>query len=92
MAQEKEMDNLARDMIQCKKDGYGCHYGHWKAAQPAVQIPRKEDPTEIKISVCAYCGCEFHPYDNRKRIYCGDRCRKLSNVKNAAARYTTKEE
>lgn len=91
MAQEKEMDNLSRDMIQCKKDGYGCHYGHWKAAQTAVQIPKKPEVMGIETNICSYCGCEFVSSDNRYRKYCGERCRKLGNAKIARERHINRK-
>ena len=64
-------DNLALDMIQCKKDGYGCHYGAWKAAQDPVKIEKKI-PEGWRI--CANCGMLFKPTTKRKQIYCGGVC------------------
>ena len=33
MAKKRELDKLSLDMIECKKAGFGCHYGAWKALQ-----------------------------------------------------------
>ena len=39
--QNVSMDNLSKCMIQCEKDGFGVHYGRWRAAQENVQIVEK---------------------------------------------------
>lgn len=69
---KKELDNLSRDMIECEKAGYGCHYGRWKAAQtnPAV---KKEDVVPKGWKKCAYCGKLFKGRADKK--YCEDYCR-----------------
>lgn len=77
--QVKEPDKLALDMIQCKKDGYGCHYGAWKA----TQMP---DATTRKIPegwrICKGCGKSYKPKANNQR-YCEAFCQK----KAARAKY-----
>ena len=92
MAKKKEMDNLAKDMIQCKKDGYGCHYGAWKAAQTPVKIKPKKLPIGIETIKCAYCGAEFMSDDNRTRICCGDRCRMLNRSERNRKQYMKRVE
>lgn len=77
MAKKKEMDNLSKEMIQCKADGYGFHYGAWKAAQNPVKIEPRKLPVGIETFKCAYCGVEFMRGENRRRIFCSDRCKKL---------------
>ena len=69
----KEPDKLALDMMQCKADGYGCHYGHWKAAQDPVRIVKK---TEIPEGwrVCEYCGKPYKPKSKRPQKYCQPYC------------------
>lgn len=62
-------------------------YGKWKAMQKPVKIEPKKDKVGIETSICAYCGCEFIPSDNRNRKYCGARCRKLRNVEYASEKY-----
>jgi hypothetical protein len=82
MARKKPLDKLSLDMIQCEKDGYGVHYGAWKATQEAVIPKRKE--TYIKQGVCEHCGKTFNICGNIRR-YCDDRCM------DAAARKRKKE-
>jgi hypothetical protein len=68
------MDNLSKDMIQCKKDGFDCHYGAWKATQDPVKIEKKDIPDGWRA--CAYCGIPFKPKTKRKQLYCGGVCQK----------------
>lgn len=71
MARKKEPDKLAKDMIECKKAGFGCHYGKWKALQPKEQYI-KELPDGWLI--CAYCGKPFKPSSKRLQKYCEAMC------------------
>jgi hypothetical protein len=66
------MDKLSKDMIQCKKDGYGCHYGAWKATQPKV-IPKLDDVIPEGWKVCEYCGKAFKP-NVKYQKYCEAGC------------------
>lgn len=62
------MDNLSAEMIQCKKDGFGCHYGKWKALQ-AVAPVKAEPQTPVLDDgrkVCEGCGSEFYYYRRKK--------------------------
>lgn len=82
------MDNLSNDMVQCKKDGFGCNYGKWKALQGEKKIAKPEPPKE-KIAKCAHCGKEFvNKYGWRK--YCDDTCRNLHNYYQNRERYLAK--
>ena len=48
MSKKKKLDKLSLDMIECKKAGYGCHYGAWKATQDRlVAIQKKKIPEKI---------------------------------------------
>ncbi len=72
MAKKREPDKLARDMIQCVKDGYGCHYGKWKAMQEHVEI---EKPTaQENWRVCPWCGKPFKLKTKKEKIYCEANC------------------
>ena len=78
------MDNLSREMIQCKKDGFGCHYGRWKAMQEPVKITPREEKHH-----CLYCGREvvrgekgFPKYCD---AYCGEQYRRIKYREKAAA-------
>lgn len=68
------MDNLAKCMIQCKKDGYGCHYGACRAAQGGVFL-MKEDTIPEGWKKCEYCGKLFKPYNKQKHceLHCQER-------------------
>lgn len=85
MARKKQMDKLAQEASQALAAGMS--YGKWKAMQAPVKIEPKPDPFKIKTYICAYCGAEFAPDDNRYRKYCGDRCRKLGNAEAMKERY-----
>ena len=66
------MDNLDKCMIQCKKDGYGCHYGAWRAAQGEIVI-EYELPEGWKR--CENCQDPFKPI-NSKQKFCGAYCQR----------------
>ena len=78
------MDNLSKCMIQCKADGFGVHYGAWRAAQG--------DTIEVKTVIpegwreCEYCGKLFKPYNKRLQRFCEAGCQ----VAAANARYKEK--
>lgn len=72
MARKKQLDKLSLDMIQCKKDGYGVHYGKWKAAQKPVEIEPDETPDGWRV--CAHCGKPFKPKTKRIQLYCEAYC------------------
>ncbi|MBO5953316.1 MAG: hypothetical protein J6Q53_04250 [Oscillospiraceae bacterium] len=72
----KEMDNLSRQMIQCKKDGFGCHYGAWKATQDPVEYERPPLPGDWRK--CAWCGKPFRIKYNMQQKYCEAYCQKLA--------------
>lgn len=86
---KKEMDKLSKEAIQCEKDGYGVHYGAWKAAQAPVKIEPKPDVIGIPVRTCAWCGAEFYREDPRA-IYCGDKCRRLKNLDCMREKYREK--
>ena len=71
----EEPDKLALDMIQCKADGFGCHYGRWKALQENPLHKKKEIPDGWKV--CPECGKAFQlgKY-SKKKIYCEVECQK----------------
>lgn len=60
MVRERKLDNLSLDMIQCEKDGYGVHYGAWKATQPIAK-PNSVEVLPDGWKTCAYCGKPFKP-------------------------------
>lgn len=72
MARKKKLDKLSKDMIQCAKDGFGVHYGIWKATQEAV-APVKVDHTPKNWKACVICGEKFKP--KGRKVYCSDNCR-----------------
>ena len=66
------MDYLSKCMIQCKKDGYGCHYGAWRAAQGGVFL-MKEDTIPDGWKKCEHCGDVYKPTRSDQK-YCGAYC------------------
>ena len=69
------MDNLSKCMIQCKKDGFGVHYGAWRATQENVPILKDETVIPEKWLRCAHCGKPFKPV-NRLQKYCDAVCQR----------------
>lgn len=69
------MDNLSKDMVACKKAGFGSSYGKWKATQPVVDsVPQ---PPNGKVKVCKNCGKEFVEPPRKMgngRIFCNMAC------------------
>ena len=70
MGRRKKMDKLSQDMIQCKKDGFGCSYGKWKAMQEPVKVEKKI-PDGWKE--CPVCGKPFKSGKGKK--FCDEVCR-----------------
>ena len=72
---KKQMDKLALDMIQRKKDGFGVHYGAWRAAQ--YEKNKGMTPAKPKgyKHTCVHCETEFYTRVNRKQKFCCDSCR-----------------
>ncbi len=77
------MDNLSADMIQCCKDGFGCHYGKWKALQPKIRFKR-ELPKKLDDGsrVCENCGTVFYDYKSGGRKYCSHNCAQAAYYEN----------
>ena len=73
----KKLDKLSKDMIQCAKDGFGVHYGRWKATQEVV-APVKVDKTPKNWKTCPVCGEKFKPKGGK--VYCSDHCRYTANL------------
>ena len=73
---KKVLDNLELDMIQCEKDGFGVHYGRWKATQEAV-VPVKKDEIPKGWRKCERCGKPFKPNRHNQK-YCEWNCRYLT--------------
>ena len=74
------MDQLAKDMIQCKADGYGCHYGAWHAAviEPQMEAPVERYPKKKPVEKsgrprCIVCGAEI-PAGSKRTTTCGPSC------------------
>ena len=70
---KKELDKLSLDMIQCEKDGYGVHYGAWKATQPIAK-PNTVEVLPDGWKLCAHCGKPFKPnvpYQKYCEALCG---------------------
>lgn len=83
------MDNLSKDMIKCKQDGFGCHYGAWRAAQDPIKIEKKDIPDGWRV--CEYCGTPFKPSTKRKQLYCGAVCQQQASRERAYEREREKK-
>lgn len=77
MAKKKELDNLSLDMIRCKADGFGCHYGHWKALHEKT-APDKEECAPQGWLICKHCGKPFKPKARRVQKYCEAQCQRAA--------------
>lgn len=66
------MDNLSKCMIQCKADGFGCHYGDWRAAHGETCEPETVIPEGWRQ--CEHCGKLFKPYNKRLQRFCEAGC------------------
>ena len=75
MAKKKETDKLLLDMIQCEKDGFGVHYGRWKAMQNPVKVVKEEEIPEGWCR-CQHCGRIFKPTIKRPQKFCDYVCRR----------------
>ena len=71
---KNNLSNLDRDMIQCEKDGYGCHYGRWKATQE--QKPTIKKPIPENALICKHCGKPFIPNKIRTQKFCDMECQR----------------
>ena len=85
---KKELDKLSLDMIQCKKDGYGCHYGDWYAAQNRPVVIKKKDEIPEGYKACIRCGKLFKPnkFCNGKQIYCDIDCQRAAQRERSKAK------
>ena len=79
MMAKKQLDKLTLDMIQCEKDGYGVHYGRWKATQPIVKPVLDGLPEGWKV--CPHCGKEFKPKLPQQKYCDASCCNEANNEK-----------
>lgn len=75
------MDQLAEDAVAARKAGLS--YGKYKAMQNPVVIEAPKIKIGIETEGCIVCGCEFIPTDNRRRLVCGAKCRKIRDAQRA---------
>lgn len=88
MAKKKELDKLSLDMIECKKAGFGCHYGAWKATQDRpVVIQKKEIEPKFGYGICKHCGKQFIKTSNLRRFYCDAICQREANIARGREKY-----
>lgn len=81
MARKKQLDNLSMDMIRCKADGYGCHYGSWKALHPNTK-DNVDEPVPQGWLFCKECGNPFKPKTKRSQFYCEPECQRRAALRN----------
>lgn len=77
------MDNLARDVKEALRLGYGVHYGNYKVDHPHTrdEYPEEDPPPKHPPRNCRFCGEEFLP-TRGDQIYCTEECRNLMSAKN----------
>lgn len=73
---KRKMDKLSLDMIECKKAGFGCHYGAWKATQDNPVIVKAAIPEGWQV--CQWCGKAFKPNVKKTQKYCEIGCQRQS--------------
>jgi hypothetical protein len=78
MAKKREPDNLALDMIQCKKDGYGIHYGAWYAAQNRPLKIETVEGMPKGWQRCKWCNRIYKPTKKGRQLYCDISCQKAA--------------
>lgn len=83
---KKEMDKLSQDMMQCKKDGYGCNYGKWKALQENPLPKKKKDEIPEGWKVCKRCGNPFKP-KTKNQSYCEYVCQRAETEERRKAKH-----
>lgn len=86
MAKKKELDKLSLDMIECKKAGYGCHYGDWYAAQNRPVVIEKKEEIPKGYKACPVCGILFKP-NRRTHIYCCPSCQMKAHIERNKEKY-----
>lgn len=72
---KKGPTQLDLDMIECKKAGYGVHYGDWRAAQPPAKI---ESGIPDGWQECKRCGKLFKPKTKKRQMYCEVLCQQAA--------------
>ena len=78
VAKKKQLDKLSLDMIRCEKDGFGVHYGRWKALQDPV-LPVKDDKIPEGWRICEWCGKPYKPWSKRPQKYCQVFCQESAS-------------
>ena len=69
------MDNLAKDVREAMRLGYGVHYGRYKADHPCTADHSAEPPEQKFPTIrCRCCGKEFEQTHKNLR-FCSDECR-----------------
>ena len=69
---KKELDKLSQEMLQCEADGFGFHYGAWKATQEPGKPPQPK--IDKNISYCLNCGRIIILKSRREVKYCDAYC------------------
>lgn len=74
---KRSPDNLDLDSRRAMEEGYGVHYGWWKAGHPITRKQTRKREPEMRMEVCPECGRQY-PYRANKR-YCSADCRNRRN-------------
>ena len=79
MAKKKELDNLSKDMIRCRAEGFGCHYGDWKIGNWNTK-EKVEEVAPQGWLICQRCGKSFKPKTKRPQKYCDAVCQREATI------------
>ena len=76
------MDNLARDVKEALRLGYGVHYGRYKVDHPHTRDDSLDIPPTPKHmpKICPECGIEFVPKRSTQQ-YCTEECKEKRRSK-----------
>ena len=73
------MDNLDRCMILCEKEGFGVHYGAWRASKGVEPVFEVDVVIPEGWKKCEHCDEVYKPSRSDQK-YCGAYCQsKASN-------------
>ena len=72
------MDNLSKCMIQCEKEGFGVHYGAWRATKGMEPVFEVDVVIPEGWKKCLYCGKLFKPVRSDQK-FCDAYCQKRAS-------------
>ena len=80
------MDNLSKCMILCEKEGFGVHYGAWRATKGMEPVFEVEVVIPEGWKKCECCGELFKPSKRSDQRYCGAYCQNRASIRRCRSR------